>query len=76
MTISVLRKNSLILRGFVPKVLEPQCLIGVPLPGGKAPDLKIQKAVEKFYDKIILPRAREIIKTQTNIILDNKGELR
>lgn len=69
------RKNLLLLRGFVPKTLEPQCLVGVPLPGGKAPDKEIQKAAENFFDEIVSPRAHKIIKTQLNAILDKKWEL-
>lgn len=69
------RKNLLLLRGFVPKTLEPQCLVGVPLPSGKAPDEEVQKATEIFFTKTILPRAREIIKTQSNLILNKRGEL-
>lgn len=63
------RKNLLLLRGFVPKTLEPQCLIGVPLPGGKAPDEEIQKAVVNYFDKVVLPRARKIIATQSKATL-------
>ena len=68
------RKNLLLLRGFVPKTLEPQCLVGVPLLMGSHPDEEIQKAVETFFDKTILARAKEIIKTQAKCILDNKGK--
>ncbi len=64
------RKNLLLLRGFVPKTLEPQCLIGVSLPGGKTPDTEIQKAVENYFDKIVLPRARKLIATQSKTILE------
>ena len=63
------RKNLLLLRGFVPKTLEPQCLIGVPLPKERPPDEEIQKAVVNYFEKIILPRAREIIATQSRAIL-------
>jgi hypothetical protein len=69
------RKNLLLLRGFVPKTLEPQCLVGFPLPSGKALDEDVQNAVEKFFDKIVLPRAKEIIKTQSDIILNGGSEL-
>lgn len=62
------RKNLLLLRGFVPKTLEPQCLIGVPLPDGKAPDEEIQRAVKNYFDKIVLPRARRIIIARPKII--------
>jgi hypothetical protein len=67
------RKNLLLLRGLIPKVLEPQCLVGVPLPGGKAPDAVIQIAVENYFEKIVLPQARELIATQSKAIL-NKME--
>jgi len=69
------RKNLLLLRGFVPKTLEPQCLVGVPLKGGKAPDESVQKAVERFFDKVVLPRVRELIQTQSNVILEGRSEL-
>ena len=65
------RKNLLLIRGFVPKTLEPQCLVGVSLPNGKAPDEEVQGAVENYFDKIILPRAREIITTQSQAL--NQG---
>ncbi len=55
------RKDLLLLRGFTPKSLEPQCLIGVPLPNNKAPDETIQKAVIKYFNTIIVPKAKEII---------------
>ena len=65
------RKNLLLMRGFVPKTLEPQCLVGVSLPDGKAPDKEVQGAVENYFDKVILPRARKIIATQSKAL--NKG---
>jgi hypothetical protein len=64
------RKNLLLLRGFIPKTLEPQCLIGVGLPGGRTPDEEIQKAAENYFDKVILPRAKKIITTQSKAILE------
>lgn len=69
------RKNRLLLRGFVPKTLEPQCLIGVPLPPGKELDIEVQNAAESFFDAIILPRAKEIIKNQAKALLQPRGEL-
>lgn len=69
------RKNLLLLKGFVPKTLEPQCLIGAPLPKREAPDEDVQQAVEIFFNKVILSRAKEIIKTQATCILDSKGEI-
>jgi len=54
-------KNLLLARGFVPKVIEPQCLIGVPLPGGKEPEKDVQDAVLQYFNKVIVPKARELI---------------
>ena len=68
------RKNLLLLRGFVPKVLEPQCLLGVALPGGKTPDDEIQTAVKNYFDKVVLPRARKLILAQTKAILTKSHE--
>ena len=62
------RKNLLLMRNFVPKTLEPQCLIGVPLPFKGTPPDNIQQAVEAFFDKCILPRARAIIQEQQAIV--------
>jgi hypothetical protein len=67
------RKNRLLLRGFVPKTLEPQCLLGVPLPGGKVPNEEVQIAVVKYFDRVVLPRGREIIATQSEAILSGLG---
>lgn len=54
-------KNLLLARGFVPKVIEPQCLVGAPLPNRKEPDLDIQNAVVKYFEKVIIPRAKGIV---------------
>ncbi|SYZ71927.1 conserved hypothetical protein [Candidatus Zixiibacteriota bacterium] len=69
------RKNLLLLRGFIPKTLEPQCLIGVSLPDGIMPDKEIQKAVRKYFDKIVLPRGRKLITTQPKAFLNQGGIL-
>lgn len=69
------RKNLLLLRGFVPKTLEPQCLVGVPLPGEKAPDKEIQIATERYFEKVVKPRAREIITSQSRVFLNKGGVL-
>lgn len=68
------RKNLLLLRGFVPKTLEPQCLVGVPLLEGKAPDKEIQKAVERYFDKVVAPQAKKVIFSQSKVLL-NKGKI-
>jgi len=56
-----LLKSLLLQRGFVPKVIEPQCLIGAPLSGGKEPEECVQLAVTKYFEKIIVPTARKMI---------------
>jgi len=55
-------KNLLLARGFVPKVFEPQCLLGAPLPNNQIPSENIQEATEEYFSKIIEPRARQMIK--------------
>jgi hypothetical protein len=54
-------KNLLLARGFVPKVIGPQCLVGAPLSDGKEPDIDVQNAVVKYFDTVIVPRAKRII---------------
>jgi len=68
------RKNLLLMRGFVPKTLEPQCLVGVPLPYDGAPPPDVQQAVESYYDDVVLPRAREILRTQKEALVDGRRE--
>lgn len=63
------RKNLLLLRNFVPKTLEPQCLIGVALPKGKRPDKNVQEATRNYFDKIVLPRARKFVKSQLGALI-------
>jgi hypothetical protein len=52
-------KNLLLARGFVPKVIEPQCLLGVPLD--ETPDQEVQEATVSYFDQVIVPRARQLI---------------
>lgn len=54
------RKNELLIRGFVPKMLEPQCLLGVPLEKGKLTE-EIVKGVVSFYDKEIVNKCDDLI---------------
>lgn len=54
------RKNELLIRGFIPKTLEPQCLLGVPLPECGVDD-EILQAATKFYDDLIYDRAHTLI---------------
>ncbi len=53
-------KNELLVRGFVPKVLEPQCLLGVPLDNGKLTE-EVIKGVISFYDKEIVDKSEDLI---------------
>lgn len=58
-------KNSLLQRGFIPKTLDPMCLLGVPLD--KPQDKEIQDGAAKFFDKIIAKRSKEIIQRYLKI---------
>lgn len=69
------RKNQLLARGFVPKTLEPQCLIGIPMPSDQIKNISIQDAAEKVFDKIILPKINECVAKYQNINYDFAGEL-
>jgi predicted subunit of tRNA(5-methylaminomethyl-2-thiouridylate) methyltransferase len=55
------RKNLLLLRGFVPKTLEPQCFLGVPLIGGLRPTDDVVLGTIKFYDDFVYNKCKEII---------------
>jgi len=57
-----LLKNYLLARGFLSKTWESQCLLGVPLPGGKTPDEDVQKATLVCFEKLILPKCRQLIR--------------
>lgn len=61
-------KNELLLRGIVPKTLEPQCLIGVPLPNGKKPDEDIIQGTLKFFDEEMSPKCYELLCTIEKVI--------
>lgn len=69
------KKDLLLMKGFVPKTIEPQCLVGVPLPNGKAPDLEVQSATERFFESFVEPVARKIIKENKTTNLDLNGSL-
>lgn len=65
-------KNLLLSRGFIPKTLEPQCLLGAPI--FDIPDCEIQEAVVKYFDKVVAPKAREIL-ADGQFIIKKGGEL-
>jgi len=52
-------KNLFLTRGFVPKVIEPQCLLGTPLSG--ILDEEVQEATVSYFDQIVRPRAAKLI---------------
>jgi len=60
------RKNLILMRNFVPKSLEPQCLVGVPLPDDPLPE-EVLQAVEVYFEKYILPRAKQMIEMHSKI---------
>ncbi|MFA6896848.1 MAG: hypothetical protein WCQ96_01025 [Patescibacteria group bacterium] len=68
------QKNLLLRRGFIPKTLESQCLLGAPLPEDKQPEEEIQQAVARYFEKVILPRARNLISSELEIRLGGKNE--
>lgn len=53
-------KNELLIRGFVPKTLESQCLLGMPL---KDTDINkdIIQSIVNIYEKLIEPQAKKLI---------------
>lgn len=53
------RKNDLLRYGFVPKVLEQQCLMGVPLEGEISPT--VQAGIISYYNKEIEPRVLTLV---------------
>lgn len=56
-------KNELLLRGIVPKTLEPQCLLGVPTPSNEKEGLgkNVLMATANVYEKYLKQKAKEII---------------
>lgn len=68
------RKNELLIHGFVPKTLEPQCLLGVPLKGGKQLDEDTIQGTLTFFDKEILNRCSELVKKLEKIIREGGCE--
>lgn len=53
-------KNQLLIRGFVPKTLEPQCLLGMPI-SNKDITTEIVKATEKVFDELLKNKAIEMV---------------
>ena len=66
-------KNELLIRGFNPKVLEPQCLLGIPMKSNNISSEEIMGTVN-VYDKLIKNKIQDIIKRYMNVNL-NRGEI-
>ena len=60
-------KNELLLRGIVPKTLESQCLLGVPILD-KNEDILM--ATVNVYEKYLKQKAKEILKRYKNLIIN------
>ena len=63
-------KNQLLSRGFVPKVLEPQCLLGTPLKEKEMNDCIVQ-AVNKVFHKLLKLKAIELVEQYANVERDS-----
>lgn len=59
-------KNELIIRGIIPKTLEPQCLLGCPL-NKEDIDEKLINATCNVYEKYLKDKAKEVINNYSNI---------
>ncbi len=53
-------KNELLLRGFIPKTLESQCLLGIPLSKNGISETEIN-GVCSFFDKEITPKIHNLV---------------
>ena len=64
-------KNQLLIRGFVPKTLEPQCLLGIPM-SNKDLTKEIIESTAKIFDKLLLDKANKLLEKYKDI--DISGE--
>ena len=53
-------KNELLIRGFVPKTIEAQCLLGLPLKKEQIDD-EIINSTANVFDKLLENKAQELI---------------
>jgi len=67
-------KNELMESHFVPKTLEPQCILGFPLES-PTPDPDVIDGTVKFYVDAMKDKVDSIIDCLCRKILDDKGEL-
>lgn len=59
-------KNALLLRGIIPKTIEPQCLLGCPIIN-KEIDKDLLNSISSVYDKYMLERIIKLIDDYSNI---------
>lgn len=59
-------KNELLIRGFVPKTIEPQCLLGIPVSNNGIDDESVE-ATARVFDKLLLEKAERLIDRYKNI---------
>lgn len=64
-------KNQLLIRGFVPKTLEPQCLLGMPL-SNRDITIDIIDTAAKIFDKLFLEKANELIEKYKDIYISGE----
>jgi len=69
------RKNLLLLRGFTPKVIEPQCLIGVPLRDGAPPSEAVRTAAMRFYEKAMMPKINALLSSDYVAVLEHTATI-
>lgn len=65
------RKNELLMHGFIPKTLESQCLLGVPLKDNVTEE--VINGVIDFYEKEIVKKIPSLVKRMEAIIGGNMG---
>ncbi len=59
-------KNQLLIRGFVPKTIEPQCLLGLPLKKDEI-DNEIISSILNVYEKLLKDKSKNLIQKYRNI---------
>lgn len=64
-------KNEFLVRGFIPKVSESQCLIGVPLKNNDVDELSVSTCIN-IYNKLLFPKIDSIIERYKKIDFGEK----
>lgn len=59
-------KNELLIRGIIPKTIEPQCLLGCPIAKDNIND-ELINSISNVYDKYLKEKAIKIIENYQNI---------